>query len=98
MTFQITSICAVGDELYLGTAWGCIVVVEQDTARPITVFRPYEQEVTCMAAACEGNAIISIGHGYRSLLKRYLSHCNDMADITGTTFAILWSTRNWNAY
>ncbi|XP_022171675.1 leucine-rich repeat serine/threonine-protein kinase 1 isoform X1 [Myzus persicae] len=95
---QITCICAVGDELYLGTAWGCIVVVEQDTARPITVFRPYEQEVTCMTAACEGNAIISIGHGYRSLLKRYLSHCNDMADVTGTTFAILWSTRNWNAY
>lgn len=74
------------------------MVVEQDTARPITVFRPYEQEVTCIAAASDGKTVISIGLGYRSLLKRYLSHCNDMANVVGTTFAILWSTRNWNAY
>ncbi|XP_050423466.1 leucine-rich repeat serine/threonine-protein kinase 1 [Adelges cooleyi] len=95
---QITSVCTVGDELYLGTAWGCIVVVEQETARPITVFRPYEQEVKCITAASEGNTVISIGNGYRSLLKRYLSHCNDMADVMGTTFAIMWSTRNWSSY
>ncbi|XP_050524105.1 leucine-rich repeat serine/threonine-protein kinase 1 isoform X2 [Daktulosphaira vitifoliae] len=95
---QITSVCATGDELYLGTAWGCIVVIEQETARPITIFRPYEQEVTYIAASSEGNTIVSIGHGYRSLLKRYLSHCNDLANVMGTTFAILWSTHNWNSY
>jgi hypothetical protein len=32
-------------ELYIGTTWGCIVVAERSTMRPITVFRPFEEEV-----------------------------------------------------
>jgi hypothetical protein len=32
-------------ELYIGTTWGCIIIVEANTMRPITVFRPYEEEV-----------------------------------------------------
>lgn len=32
-------------ELYIGTTWGCIVVAERLTMRPITVFRPFEEEV-----------------------------------------------------
>jgi hypothetical protein len=32
-------------ELYIGTTWGCIVVAERSSMRPITVFRPFEEEV-----------------------------------------------------
>ena len=31
--------------MYVGTTWGCIVVAEAESMRPITVFRPYEDEV-----------------------------------------------------
>lgn len=33
------------DELYIGTTWGCLVVAEGSTMRPITVFRPHEEEI-----------------------------------------------------
>lgn len=44
--FQVTSLALQGQELYIGTAWGCLVVVEASSLRPITVFRPYEDEVS----------------------------------------------------
>ena len=31
----------VGDLLYIGTCWGCLVVAETTGLRPVTVFRPY---------------------------------------------------------
>lgn len=34
-----------GSEVYVGTTWGCVVVAEAESMRPITVFRPYEDEV-----------------------------------------------------
>jgi len=34
-----------GKELYVGTTWGCIIVAEALSMRPITVFRPYQDEV-----------------------------------------------------
>ncbi|XP_049858112.1 leucine-rich repeat serine/threonine-protein kinase 1 isoform X1 [Schistocerca gregaria] len=42
---QVTSLAILNSELYIGTTWGCIVVAELSTMRPITVFRPYEEEV-----------------------------------------------------
>lgn len=42
---QITAMGRLQGALYVGTSWGCIVVVEFDTLRPITIFRPYEDEV-----------------------------------------------------
>ncbi|XP_067008597.2 leucine-rich repeat serine/threonine-protein kinase 1 [Anabrus simplex] len=42
---QVTSLCILNNELYIGTTWGCIVVAERSTMRPITVFRPFEEEV-----------------------------------------------------
>jgi hypothetical protein len=42
---QVTAMTVMEDELYIGTTWGCLVIVEGSTMRPITVFRPYEEEV-----------------------------------------------------
>lgn len=42
---QISALSSYGDELYIGTTWGCLIIIEVLTLRPITVFRPYENEV-----------------------------------------------------
>lgn len=42
---QITAMARLQGALYVGTSWGCIVVVEYDTLRPVTIFRPFEDEV-----------------------------------------------------
>lgn len=42
---QITAMCKLDTHLYVGTSWGCIVVIETDSLRPITIFRPFEEEV-----------------------------------------------------
>ncbi|XP_076065875.1 leucine-rich repeat serine/threonine-protein kinase 1-like isoform X3 [Oratosquilla oratoria] len=42
---QVSAVAVCGRELYVGTMWGCVVVAEADSMRPITVFRPYEDEV-----------------------------------------------------
>ncbi|XP_046393381.1 leucine-rich repeat serine/threonine-protein kinase 1 [Ischnura elegans] len=43
---QVTSMAVIGSgELYIGTTWGCVVIAERRSMRPITVFRPYEEEV-----------------------------------------------------
>lgn len=43
---QISALCAHGQELYIGTTWGCLIIAEVNTLRPIAVFRPYENEVS----------------------------------------------------
>ncbi|KAK4295198.1 hypothetical protein Pmani_032225 [Petrolisthes manimaculis] len=42
---QVSAVGVCGGEVYVGTTWGCVVVAEADSMRPITVFRPYEDEV-----------------------------------------------------
>jgi len=42
---QISALAAHNTELYIGTTWGCLIVAELNTLRPISVFRPYENEV-----------------------------------------------------
>lgn len=37
--------CVLNDEIYIGTQWGCIIVAEMESLRPITIFRPYEEQV-----------------------------------------------------
>ncbi|KAJ1529280.1 hypothetical protein ONE63_006078 [Megalurothrips usitatus] len=51
---QVTALAVQRHELYIGTTWGCVVVAERATLRPITVFRPFEEEVA---------AIIPLGPG-----------------------------------
>ncbi|KAG1714290.1 Leucine-rich repeat serine/threonine-protein kinase 1 [Nymphon striatum] len=85
---QVTALAVLGaSEIYIGTTWGCIVVAEGLTMRPITVFRPFVEEVKAIlpvsfskenSEADDKNSspksspiIVSVGKGYRSLLSRY---------------------------
>uniref|UniRef100_A0A182PFW2 non-specific serine/threonine protein kinase n=1 Tax=Anopheles epiroticus TaxID=199890 RepID=A0A182PFW2_9DIPT len=80
---QISALAALGNELYVGTTWGCIIVVERGSLRPTTVFRPYEEDVRCIVpvvpvtagddatGACTTPLIVTVGRGYRSLIERY---------------------------
>ena len=38
-------------KLYIGTSWGCLIITEADTLRPITVFRPFCDEVQAIIPA-----------------------------------------------
>ncbi|XP_076373717.1 leucine-rich repeat kinase isoform X2 [Tachypleus tridentatus] len=42
---QVTAMATQGCELYIGTTWGCVIVAEGNSMRPVTVFRPFEEEV-----------------------------------------------------
>lgn len=42
---QITAMGALNSSLYIGTSWGCLIIVECGTLTPVTVFRPFEEEV-----------------------------------------------------
>ncbi|KAI1294731.1 Leucine-rich repeat serine/threonine-protein kinase 1 [Halotydeus destructor] len=42
---QVTCIAVRNDELFIGTSWGCLIVVEGSAMRPVTVFRPHEDEI-----------------------------------------------------
>ncbi|CAG9859264.1 unnamed protein product [Phyllotreta striolata] len=79
---QVTSLVALNDELYIGTTWGCVIIAERFSLRPITIFRPYEEEVRAIvplragSKSAQGNQekvplIATIGRGYRNLLSRY---------------------------
>lgn len=71
----------LNDELYIGTTWGCIIIAERSSLRPITIFRPYEEEVRCIIplTLCKKSSsghdkaplLATIGRGYRNLLTRY---------------------------
>lgn len=88
--FQVSSLVVLNEELYIGTTWGCIVIAERRTLRPITVFRPYEEEVRAIVPLMAGKSsnasfetipmIATIGKGYRNLLSRY----TDVTLPTGT--------------
>ncbi|XP_052899999.1 leucine-rich repeat serine/threonine-protein kinase 1 [Anopheles moucheti] len=80
---QISALAVLGNELYVGTTWGCIIVVERGNLRPTTVFRPYEEDVRCIIPVVPvapgydaigtytTPLIVTIGRGYRSLIERY---------------------------
>ncbi len=42
---QISSMCVQRGKLYAGTSWGCLVVADAASMRPLSVFRPYSQEI-----------------------------------------------------
>ena len=37
--------CLQGEKLYVGTGWGCLIVADAVTMRPISVFRPFSDEI-----------------------------------------------------
>ncbi|KPJ04735.1 hypothetical protein RR46_01224 [Papilio xuthus] len=51
---MITAMCTLRGEVYVGTAWGCIVVADAASLRPLTVFRPYEEECGSSGGAHAG--------------------------------------------
>jgi hypothetical protein len=100
----------VNDELYVGTTWGCIIVVEKNTMRPITIFRPYEEDVRAIVAlawpsdAREGEAaplatpmVATLGRGYRDLLSRFVDSAALAQESSNSTamIALLWRAHNW---
>ena len=42
---QVISMAIHQEKLYVGTSWGCLIITEAESLRPITVFRPYSDEV-----------------------------------------------------
>lgn len=77
----MTSLVILNTDLYIGTTWGCVIIAERSTLRPVTIFRPYEEEVRAIVplAQCKNVSgrqentplIATIGRGYRNLLSRY---------------------------
>ena len=50
---QIASMVVQDDKLYLGTSWKCLIVAEAIAMRPITVFRPFSEEIQAIIAIKE---------------------------------------------
>lgn len=65
----------VNGELYIGTTWGCLIIVEAATMRPITVFRPYEEEV---------KAILPFQRHNRGTQSAPVSDCDSQSETTTT--------------
>ncbi|XP_067619795.1 leucine-rich repeat serine/threonine-protein kinase 1 isoform X3 [Eurosta solidaginis] len=76
---QISAMASHGNELYIGTTWGCLIITELSTLRPITVFRPYENEIKSIIAVPHPKCplIATIGRRYRSLISRYMDSIDD---------------------
>ncbi|KAJ8980099.1 hypothetical protein NQ317_008560 [Molorchus minor] len=78
---QVTSLVILNEELYIGTTWGCVIIAERSSLRPVTIFRPYEEEIRAIVPLAMGKSsngsydstplVATIGRGYRNLLSRY---------------------------
>jgi hypothetical protein len=68
---QVSTLAVVGSLLYIGTCWGCLVVAETGSLRPVTVFRPYSEEIESLVSLTPRDGpqcLVSIGRGYRNLI------------------------------
>ncbi|XP_022818770.1 leucine-rich repeat serine/threonine-protein kinase 1 [Spodoptera litura] len=97
---RVTALCAIRGELYIGTAWGCIIVADSTTLRPLTVFRPYEEDVKLIVPLHphredEPGMIATFGHGYRPLLQRYAPHNSNTTNTHNGYYCLLWRTQHW---
>lgn len=76
---QITTVAVVDEEVYIGTTWGCLIICEKSSLRPMTVFRPYDDDVRCIVPLrvsrssedAPETVVVTVGRGYRSLVSRY---------------------------
>lgn len=106
---QISAVCVTEQNVYVGTSWGCLIIAEQATLTPITIFRPYEEEVQFIAMVpsqpdqdggqASTAAIATIGKGYRSLLDRYTDVNGAVRDTKDKKnqqmHCILWRAEHW---
>ena len=56
-------------KLYVGTSWGCLIIAEAYTMRPITVFRPYSEEVQAIIPISEPAQLEVLAHKSPSRLE-----------------------------
>ena len=97
---QVISLRIHDQKLYVGTSWGCLIITEAETLRPITVFRPYSDEMQAIVSVnFKGNSLIAtLGKGYRGLIERYVNVIDNDADEdhdSGMLYAILWKPDDW---
>ncbi|XP_019848391.2 leucine-rich repeat serine/threonine-protein kinase 1 isoform X2 [Bactrocera dorsalis] len=85
---QISALASHSNELYIGTTWGCLIITELNTLRPITVFRPYENEIKSIITVPHPNfpLIATIGRRYRSLIARFMDIDNSQEGIKPTIY------------
>eukprot|EP00092_Neocalanus_flemingeri_P073050 GFUD01090055.1.p1 GENE.GFUD01090055.1~~GFUD01090055.1.p1 ORF type:complete len:201 (-),score=61.65 GFUD01090055.1:35-616(-) len=103
---QVSTLSVVGNLLYIGTCWGCLVVAETGTLRPVTVFRPYGQEIQSLVSFTPTSGrqcLVSIGRGYRNLIQRYCSNTGSLhgkdeehQEESDKIFALLWRSGSWS--
>ncbi|KAG7189414.1 hypothetical protein KM043_017118 [Ampulex compressa] len=100
---QVTAFESCTNQLYIGTTWGCIVVAECNSLRPITVFRPFEGKV-CQIISFKSNdkklVLATVGQGYRSLISRYTDFPIDsleVEDLKHSMYTLLWRSEHWSA-
>ena len=99
---QVSTLSVVGNLLYIGACWGCLVVAETGSLRPVTVFRPYSEDIQSLVSLTPSSSkqcLVSIGRGYRNLIRRYCTHSSslqgddqDEEEQAGKIFALLWRT------
>lgn len=103
---QVTALAASRGDLYIGTAWGCLIIADARTMRPVTVFRPHEEDVRAVVPIAHSDAeplVATVGRGYRDLLGRYTD--KETSDSEGNVragvsrrdcmYAMLWRADNW---
>lgn len=108
---QVTAMAILDLELYIGTTWGCIIVVESITMRPITIFRPFEEEVKAILPLGTKSShiespitqdvslsfIAAVGKGYRNLIGRYTALPHFNIHIHDNMYLLLIRTDNWSS-
>ncbi|KAK2577873.1 hypothetical protein KPH14_012597 [Odynerus spinipes] len=101
---QVTAFESYMNQLYIGTTWGCIVVAECSTLRPITVFRPFEgkvcQIISFKSADKKKLVLATVGQGYRSLISRFTDfpiNGTEVEDLRHNMYTLLWRSEHWSA-
>jgi len=100
---SVSSMVHSNNQLFVGTSHGCLMVVEADSMKPIIVFRPYESNIRIIAPTLvresgddeNSRYLVTIGSGYRDLLKRYVNSLDD-SETDMSDAAILWSANYYN--
>ncbi|CAG0916811.1 unnamed protein product [Notodromas monacha] len=57
---QVTSMAVINSELYIGTTWGCLIVANAESMRPVTVFRPFEEDLCVIKPMKFSSAIVEV--------------------------------------
>ncbi|XP_045457144.1 leucine-rich repeat serine/threonine-protein kinase 1 [Melitaea cinxia] len=99
---RVTALAVIGDQVLVGTAWGCLVVAHAASLLPLTVFRPYEEEVRAIVplpplgrGARRQERLVTFGAGYRPLVQRYApAQSNNTTTFSGF-YCLLWTAQHW---